>query len=244
MELQFVTPFAAIGRSIISLVLDSGPFAKFILIALFMMSVISWAIIYDRVRLYRRLTNRGRLLQLGVVSKGLAVPMETVERCLPSIEGALLLETRRFLEGQNVGRGGNDLPLATLKDVLQGRAMSEISEMEKYLIFLATTASISPFLGLLGTVWGIMSSFLSMGVDGTASIQVVGPGIAEALVTTIAGLGAAITALAGYNILVRHVRRQETRIDFFISRLLSMTAEHMADSSPTRREVSYEKKPI
>jgi biopolymer transport protein TolQ len=79
----------------------------------------------------------------------------------------------------------------------------------------------------MGTVWGIMSSFLSMGAQGSASIEVVGPGIAEALVTTIAGLGSAIPALVGYNILVRNVHRKETVIDLFISRVI----EHCVASS-------------
>jgi biopolymer transport protein TolQ len=109
---------------------------------------------------------------------------------------------------------------AKMRDVLERRALSEISGMERHLIFLATTAGVAPFLGLLGTVWGIMNSFLSMGVAGTASIEVVGPGIAEALVTTVAGLGAAIPSLVGYNLLVRNVHRKEIQVDLFISRVI------------------------
>jgi biopolymer transport protein TolQ len=248
MELQFLTPFGDFGRSVFSLVFESGPFAKFILLILFVISVISWAVIIDRTRLYLRLRKGGQVLQMGLASKGLSVPMETVRRCIPSIEGALLLEAKRFLEG-----GSNSGPKRStdaeasgvqLRGLLEGRAMTEISEMEKNLIFLATTASISPFLGLLGTVWGIMSSFLSMGVEGTASIEVVGPGIAEALVTTIAGLGAAITALVGYNLLVRHVRRQETRADLFISRILALTGATVAERPVVKSEALYEKKSL
>ena len=116
--------------------------------------------------------------------------------------------------------------------------------MEKYLIFLATASGTAPFLGLLGTVWGIMSSFLSMGVQGSASIEVVGPGIAEALITTIAGLGTAIPALVGYNLLARHVRRQETRIELFISRLVDLVLARPPRRPSLGSETSYEKKPI
>jgi biopolymer transport protein TolQ len=250
MDTQFVLPFADIGRSFISLMLESGAFAKFVLLILFVMSVTSWAIIFDRTRLYLKLRRGGGSLQTGLASKGLALPMETVNRCLPSIEGALILETKRYLEGNNPSEassaGGKGRSADKLKDLLDGRAVSEVSEMEKYLIFLSTTASVAPFLGLLGTVWGIMSSFLSMGVQGTASIEVVGPGIAEALVTTIAGLGTAITALVGYNLLVRHVRRQETRIELFISRILALTSAKLDQprSYPSSREASYEEKSI
>jgi biopolymer transport protein TolQ len=185
---------------------------------------------------------------MGLASKGLAMPMETVKRCLPSIEGSLLLEAKRFLEKKSGSRGASDdvdaESAAQLRGLLEGRATTEISEMEKNLIFLATTATVSPFLGLMGTVWGIMSSFLSMGVEGTASIEVVGPGIAEALVTTIAGLGAAITALVGYNLLVRHVRRQETRTDLFISRVLALTGAVSTERPMVKSEALYEKKSL
>ena len=249
MDPVFLTPFAVIGKSIFTLVSESGPFAKFILLIIFVISVISWAIIIDRSRLFLRLRRGGQVLQTGLASKGLALPMETVKRCLPSLEGALLLEAKRFLEDKNnMGPGGGETlgadAAARLRGLLEGRATTEISEMEKNLIFLATTASISPFLGLLGTVWGIMSSFLSMGIEGTASIQVVGPGIAEALVTTIAGLGAAITALVAYNLLVRHVRRQETRADLFISRILALTGAVVADRPVVKSEALYEKKSL
>lgn len=248
MELQYVTPFGDFGRSIFSLVFESGPFAKFILLVLFVISVISWAIIFDRTRLYMRLRKGGRTLQTGLASKGLSLPAETVKRCLPSIEGALLLEAKRYVEENQKNAAQWDKngegAVAHLRGLLDGRAMTEISEMEKNLIFLATTASISPFLGLLGTVWGIMSSFLSMGLEGTASIEVVGPGIAEALVTTIAGLGAAITALVGYNLLVRHVRRQEARADLFVSRILALVGAKVGERPVAKSEVLYEKKSL
>jgi len=122
--------------------------------------------------------------------------------------------------------------------------VAEVSEMEKNLIFLATTAGVAPFLGLLGTVWGIAGSFLSMGTHGTASIDVVGPGIAEALITTVAGLGAAIPALVGYNLLLRYVRRQENRIELFVSRLVELTGTRLAERPTTERERSYEEKPV
>ncbi len=94
-----------------------------------------------------------------------------------------------------------------------------VSDWESHLVFLATTATVSPFLGLLGTVWGIMSSFLSMGVRGSANLFVVGPGIAEALITTIFGLGAAIPAVVGYNYLLRVIRRKEDELLVFAARL-------------------------
>jgi biopolymer transport protein ExbB/TolQ len=155
--------------------------------------------------------------------------MSGLKGYLPSIEGAILTEARHHVEQAASSGDGRlvvgtpaeeDIERSRLRDVLERRALNEISGMERHLIFLSTTASTAPFLGLLGTVWGIMSSFLSMGAQGSASIEVVGPGIAEALVTTIAGLAAAIPALVAYNLLVRQVHQQETRVDLFISRAI------------------------
>jgi biopolymer transport protein TolQ len=235
------------SRSIFTLVMESGPFAKFILLVLVVLSVVSWAIMIDRARLYRRLRRGGRVLYTALAAKGLDVPLELVNRCMPSVEGALLMETKSFLEGSG-GSGRRRITEETttqLRGLLERRAAAEITEMERNLVFLATTTTASPFLGLLGTVWGIMDSFLSMGVEGTASIQVVGPGIAEALIATIAGLAAAITALVGYNLLGRHVRRQEAHSDLFISRILTLTSANAAEQRPmVKSEALYEKKSL
>jgi biopolymer transport protein TolQ len=244
--------FGDLARSIPALVFESDWFAKFIVFTLFLMSVISWAVIYDRARLYLKLRRGGRRLQSMISSRGLGFSMETVKQSLPSIEGVLLLEAKRYLDVRKGAKAsGRDAPggedandSVQLKDLLERRAVAEIEEMEKYLVFLATTVSVAPFLGLLGTVWGITDSFMSMGAQGTASIEVVGPGIAEALITTIAGLAAAIPAVAGYNLLLRHVRRQENGIELFISRILELSGGRTPEHTGAERETTYEKNPV
>jgi len=244
---------ADMGRSVPSLMAGTGLFAKTILLILFVISVISWAIIWDRARLYLRLRKRGALARNSLARNGLRGTLANLNSFVPSIEGSILEETERFLQGNRSksiaieaksGRRRSDEGAGPLRTTLDRRAIEEMSEMEKYLVFLATTSSAAPFLGLLGTVWGIMSSFLSMGVQGTASLEVVGPGIAEALVTTIAGLGAAIPALIGYNLLVRHVRRQETRLDLFISRIVEETIETNLIGTGAKSEAEYEKNSV
>ncbi len=248
----FYMPMADIQSSVTSLMTESGPFAKAILLILFVISVVSWAIIWDRTRLYMRLRKTGLLARRDIRKQSLEGMFSDLGRYFPSVEGALLKEARDFLadEGSSRARSASrnvvsssGVGLARLREALERRAVEEISEMEKYLVFLATTSGVAPFLGLMGTVWGIMSSFLSMGVHGTASIEVVGPGIAEALVTTIAGLGAAIPALVGYNLLGRHVRRQETRIDLFISRIVESAAGG-SEAGVASSEAEYEKNSI
>ena len=108
------------------------------------------------------------------------------------------------------------------------RAMSaEIARMERYLPFLATTASSAPFIGLFGTVWGIMTSFQNIGAQGSANLAVVAPGISEALIATAAGLGAAIPAVMGYNFFVNRVKYWAVEMEGFALELLNVFARSL-----------------
>ena len=244
--------FGDLTRSIPTMVFQSDWFAKLIFFTLFLMSVISWAIIFDRTRLYMKLRRGGRRLQKLVATRGLGFSADTLKQGLPSVEGALILEAKRYFEARkgakSSGREASDAERSAasghLKALLESRAVDEIENMEKYLVYLATTVSVAPFLGLLGTVWGITDSFMSMGSQGTASIEVVGPGIAAALIATIAGLGAAIPAVVGYNLLLRHVRRQENGIELFISRIIELSGTRTSGQAEMERETTYEKNPI
>jgi len=227
MELFAAFP-AAMGRSLPQILAQSGPVGLTILLITFGLSVMTWAVAWDRARLYKKLRSRGDALRRAVGQRGVAAVLPDAERYLPAIEAAILVEAGRFVQA-NGGEGGviaADDPAEVeqergrLRGLLDGRALNEIGEMERHLILLSTTSAGAPFLGLFGTVWGIMHSFMSMGVEGSASIEVVGGGIAEALVTTMAGLGAAIPALVAYNLCVRAVRRQETQVDLFVSRVV------------------------
>lgn len=224
---MFAAVPAAMGRSLPQILSESGRFGLFILAITFVMSVITWAVVWDRGRLYKKLRVRGDAIKRMLVQRGVIAAGAEAERYLPSIEASLLLEMRHFLASRGAegvlvldDPAEADAERSLLKGALEGRAMSEIGEMERHLNLLSTTSAGAPFLGLLGTVWGIMHSFLSMGLEGAASIEVVGPGIAEALVTTIAGLAAAIPALFAYNAFGRAVRRKETELDWFIARVL------------------------
>jgi biopolymer transport protein TolQ len=100
----------------------------------------------------------------------------------------------------------------------------EVARMERYLPFLATTASAAPFIGLFGTIVGIMNAFHGIGQQGSASLAVVAPGISEALIATAAGLGAAIPAVMGYNFFINRTRRLATEMDGFTLELVNMFA--------------------
>ena len=197
MESQYIAIFASLGRSVPSLMFESGFFAKAILLILFVISVISWAIIYDRTRLYLKLRRGGQKLQTILASKGLGFTSDTLKSCLPSTEGALLLEAKRYIDSHgSMGRPGQ------LKDLLERRAVTEVSEMEKYLVFLATTAAVAPFLGLLGTVIGMIKTFVIIMLYGVGNPGLLSEGISVALLTTQAGLIVSFPGLLFHNYLL------------------------------------------
>ena len=220
-----VPPFAA--SSLQQILADTGAFGLASLTILTLASIASWGVMIERWRFFRQLDRKVRDLKNVIRTRGLASALSESESYLPSVEAAVLNEAHMYLgsrgiEGQLVvdDRAVAEAERTRLRTLLEGRASSQFAVMERYLILLSTVASGSPFLGLLATVWGIMHSFLAMAGGGAASIDVVGPGIAEALVGTIAGLGAAIPALVGYNVFVRRVQKKESEIDLFLSRVV------------------------
>ncbi|MBI4607564.1 MAG: MotA/TolQ/ExbB proton channel family protein [Candidatus Rokubacteria bacterium] len=112
--------------------------------------------------------------------------------------------------------------LEAVDRAMRRAASVEIARMERYLPFLATTASATPFIGLFGTVWGVMESFRGIGSQGSASLAVVAPGISEALIATAAGLGAAIPAVIAYNFFVNRVKRWASEMEGFNLDLLNL----------------------
>ena len=191
---------------LLGLVMDTTFFGKTILLVLLVLSVMSWAVFIDKARTLARL-REGHL--------------EFWARCEEWLDGR---GSRADLAAWSDGRA--ELPLCNLlreSDALtQAPAIRRASErvtyleiegLERYMILLSTTVTISPFLGLLGTVWGIMASFWDMATMQSANLTVVAPGIAEALITTIAGLAAAIPAVIFYNSLVRKIDLVANELD-------------------------------
>jgi biopolymer transport protein TolQ len=108
-----------------------------------------------------------------------------------------------------------DTLLARLSRSLRHASLREISLLERALMFLATTGNITPFIGLFGTVWGIMDAFHGIGMTGSANLGAVAPGIAEALITTAAGLAVAIPGVIAYNYFLNRIKVVATRMDLF-----------------------------
>jgi len=214
MGFEGVPVFLQAASSLTELIAEAGMLAKTILVVLLVLSVVSWTIIVEKIRYFRKVTRQSAEFRKVFDREGSTGVLRSAAEKLPlSPEAAVLSSLEDSIEK------GELRDLKHLDGFMESAMESVVSEWESYLIFLSTTATISPFLGLLGTVWGIMSSFLSMGVRGSANLYVVGPGIADALITTVFGLGAAIPAVIGYNYILRLIRKREEGTGAFLVRL-------------------------
>ena len=209
---------AAFRGNIIRMVLESGVFAQVILFILLIFSIISWAIMINKLRVFRKVEKETRkFFATFRKSKGLS---EAYLACgllhrtpLHNMLVAGFKEIEQFSKKDEVI--SLEKRAEVVKMTLDRVGAEEISRLERNVVFLATTGNISPFFGLLGTVWGIMDSFASIGVRGTASLAVVAPGIAQALIATIFGLAVAIPAVIGYNYFNNRLKFVATDIDNF-----------------------------
>ncbi len=218
----------------LNLVVQAGIVAKGVLGVLLVFSLASWAIIFLKLRMLGRVDRQDqRFLKLFRDSKNLAVTYEESRRLQQSALAALFREGYRELSQglkANPGPAGAnpgpepamrvpDVPpddlLTRLSRSLRHASLREISILEGSLMFLATTGNITPFIGLFGTVWGIMDAFHGIGMTGSANLGAVAPGIAEALITTAAGLAVAIHGVVGYNYFLNRIKGVATRLDLF-----------------------------
>jgi biopolymer transport protein TolQ len=196
------------GRaSVPALVMSAGPFAKAILLILLIISVYSWAVIWSRIRLYRRVEREDRafLGHFRRLPPGADFRL-LVEQHPYSLLARVMINGQRALDQNPAGGAPETLRYEIAQRAMDRSASEESTALERHVGFLATAGSVSPFIGLMGTVWGVMSAFLNIGAQGSASLVVVAPGIAEALIATVAGLAAAIPAVVGYNHLLGRLR--------------------------------------
>jgi biopolymer transport protein TolQ len=214
---------------ILELILSAGPIAKAVLAVLAIFSIISWALIVEKWWQFGRV-RRQTLAFLKVFREGRR----------PSVIAATAKKLREsplaqlYVGAYDEVGSGHDLDtlddgdetsserLDAAERAMRRSAALEVAKLERYLPFLATTASACPFIGLFGTVVGVMNSFHGIGTQGSASLAVVAPGISEALVATAAGLGAAIPAVMGYNFFVNRVKHWATEMEGFTLDMLNL----------------------
>ena len=203
--------------------MESGLFGKFILIILAVLSVYAWAIVQNKFFFFRKIrredkfflkeieSQRGNILNIDIEDEDFSIsPLYKLFRSSQEALKEIIMAKNRI----------DSEDIEAIEIIIQKVISEQRLIMEDSNFVLATIASVSPFLGLLGTVWGIMKSFRSMGMMGSASITAVAPGLSEALMTTVVGLIVAIPSVVVYNYTVNNIKEEMIRINNFSLELL------------------------
>ena len=226
-------------QGIFDLITGAGPVVQVVLYLLILFSVVSWGVILFKFRHVREAKKQSaRFIEVFWESRNLASIHEASQELEASpvahvfIAGyeELLRVSRRNAaetEGLTTDLSGVDNVARAMKRA----ANVELTKLEQTLTFLATTSGSTPFIGLFGTVWGIMNAFRGLSVTRSSTIQAVAPGIAEALIATAAGLVAAIPALIAYNHFLQEIRVLTADMENFTQEFLNIAERHFTKKS-------------
>lgn len=224
-----------VGREIVDLVLQSGAVAKTVLVFLLAFSVISWAVIFSKWRLLSSArTQSRRFIRAFRKAQRMQDVASVANQFRPSplvgvFEGALDEFKRQM------GMTGSISNLVAIQRAMQIASSEEITRLERNVTWLAITGAGTPFVGLFGTVWGIIDAFHGLGTAGAATLRAVAPGISEALITTAAGLAAAIPAVIAYNLINGSIRELAARNDDFTLEMLNLVERQTLQPTEARR---------
>ncbi|BCL60726.1 Tol-Pal system subunit TolQ [Desulfomarina profundi] len=226
--------------SITNMVLHAGPVGQLVMFTLLIFSIVSWTIVFTKARLFKKVRlDSEDFLETFWSSANLSEALVAAEDFDYSPEAEVFItgfnelqKINKIRSKKETGISGEslDMQLATmdnLKRAVRKAESRKINFLGKNLPFLATTGSATPFIGLFGTVWGIMVSFHDIGQRGSASLAVVAPGISEALVATAAGLAVAIPAVIFYNHFSNQLDYIQSEIDNFTTDFLNLVERDM-----------------
>lgn len=228
------------GTGVLDLIGRSSLLSQIVLVILVLFSIASWAIVLLKLRQFRKVETqtasfRDVFRRSSKFSEVQSVCRSLAQSPLAGVFQAGYVELNAQLRhGEAAAQPKEGAARPTLKsfDALDRallRASSiEVGKLERRVPFLATTASITPFIGLFGTVWGIMSAFAGIGATGSTSLAVVAPGIAEALIATAAGLFAAIPAVYFYNHFTQKIKELAAAMDDFSLEFLNITERNFS----------------
>ena len=194
---------------------------KFVIILLIACSIFSWALIFDKFKLFKKINNSIEEFEKKFWK---AKSAESFNNSLPtnSRDPAILIFKSAMAELVKTKRQSSSVQAARVERILEIATDTEMKKVEKNFTFLATVGSTAPFIGLFGTVWGIMNSFQSIAISRNTSLAIVAPGIAEALFATALGLLAAIPAVVAYNKFNNDSQKYFSRIENFSKRFSSI----------------------
>lgn len=224
-------PSVSVNTSSIDAIFQASPIVQLTLLILISLSVFCWAIGYTKYQTFKKMNQSDELfLSKFWKVNSLDTLYEDIdqysESSIARVFKAAYLEMKKISESPLLAKTEGDKPILSgidnLERVLSKASENEISKLESRLTVLATTGSTGPFIGLFGTVWGIMGSFHKIGQTGTASLAVVAPGISEALIATAIGLAAAIPAVVLYNNFISKIRKQEIALNNFNADFLNI----------------------
>ena len=222
--------------SVWSLIWNAGPVVKGVLILLMMLSLVSWAVIHNKWRLYRKVRREADEFSSAFWGgKDMDTVLAGIQQRYPNSPLPNIFQAgyREFMrhnrESSNAGdkkiiAGGG---LDGIRRSLDAALSRELERLSRHLAFLATVGSTSPFIGLFGTVWGIMNAFQGIALTKNTSLAAVAPGIAEALVATAFGLVAAIPAVIAYNKFSADLKRIVANMEEFSSEFLNIISRHI-----------------
>ncbi len=221
----------SVNPSAIDAIANASSIVQLTLLILVGLSVFCWAIAFVKYRHFKKLAKSNDLfLSKFWKVNSLDTLYEDLEQyqdsSLARVFKAAYLEMKKLAESPMLAKAEGDKPVLSgidnMERVLRKSSENEIAFMESRLTVLATTGSTGPFIGLFGTVWGIMGSFHKIGQTGNASLAVVAPGISEALIATAIGLAAAIPAVVLYNNFIAKIRREEINLNNFNADFLNI----------------------
>jgi biopolymer transport protein TolQ len=220
--------------TVLDMVWGSGPVVRAVLIILVAFSVGCWGIALAKgIEMRRARRQSERFIEIFWDAKNLGAiqtaSLDLKESPVAQVFRGGYQELQRVTKAKR-GNPGEDEPefggVETVQRAMSRARTQEVTRLERGLTFLATTASTAPFIGLFGTVWGIMTAFRGLSTTTSSSIQAVAPGIAEALIATAVGLAAAIPAVVMYNRFARQVRVLTAEMDTFASEFLNIAERH------------------
>ncbi len=229
-------PPAANGSALLEMLHNSGPVALAVLAVLLLLSIFSWTIMLTKAGSFRRARVQGQgFIRAFRKSARLSEIAAVAEQYRPSPLVSVFNEIVEEYQRQTGGRGSPRNPVA-IERAAQTASSEALTGLESQLTWLATIAAVAPFIGLLGTVMGIVDAFHGLGTQGAATLRAVAPGISEALITTAAGLVVAIPAVVGYNQLTARLKEFAARMDDFSRELLNALENAAASAAPVTEE--------
>jgi biopolymer transport protein TolQ len=239
---------------LIYMVMNAGLMVQLVLLLLLFFSITSWAIILIKYRYIKRAFSESEMFteffwKSRDLSEAFSKSKQLENSPIAKIFRIGYLELKKVSQSgvslssrSSPAKGSTEATMSTkfvgidnIKRALRRASNTEIARMTRLVPFLATTGNTTPFIGLFGTVWGIMNSFHGIGQKGSASLAVVAPGISEALVATAAGLAAAIPAVIAFNYFMTKARNIETELHSFSADLLNIIERDILHSEGTPR---------